>query len=58
MGVKLKSTFLIMLPAYTNISNTFEVILNSKHGTEKLRAKKPKIHKHQKPKHRKTKTSF
>ena len=47
-----------MLPAYTNISNSFEVILNSKHETEKLRAKKPKIHKHQKPKHRKTKTSF
>ena len=32
-----------MLPDYTNNIKSFEMTLNSKHGTEKLKTKKPKI---------------
>ena len=43
---------LITLPDYANFIKSFEMTLNLKHITEKL---KPKIQKHGKPEHRKTK---
>ena len=36
---KLKRTWLIILPDYTNVIKSFKMTLNSKHGTEKLKAK-------------------
>ena len=49
---KIKEKMLITLPDYANFIKSFEMTLNSKHITEKL---KPKIQKHGKPEHRKTK---
>ena len=39
MRPKLKSTWLITLPDYTNIVKSNEVTLNSRHITEKLKTK-------------------
>ena len=36
---KLKNTWLIILLDYTNITKPFEITLNSKHLTKKLKAK-------------------
>ena len=36
---KLKSTWFIMLLDYTNVTKSFEMTLNSEHGTEKLKTK-------------------
>ena len=35
----LRSTWLIILPGYTNVTKSFDMTLNSKHRTEKLKTK-------------------
>ena len=39
---KLESTWLIILSDYTNVITSFEMTMNSKHRTEKLKTKKQK----------------
>ena len=45
MRIKFKSTWLIKLANYTNVLKSFEMTLNAKHWTEKLKTEKPKIQK-------------
>ena len=46
MRIKFKSTWLSKLPNYTNVLKSFEMTLNAKYWTEKLKTKKQKIKKH------------